>query len=45
MTDVKLICPLELMIKCLLGFALRKPRLKLNSNVEFLPLGLFYLTV
>lgn len=48
MTNVKLICPLEVMIKCLFAFALRKLRklrLKLNSNAEFLPLGVFNLTV
>jgi len=41
----ELICPLEIMIKYFLALALRKLRLKLNSNVEFLPLALFNLTV
>lgn len=45
MTDVKLICPLEIMIKCLLAFELKKKNLKLNSNAEFLPMDLLILMI
>lgn len=46
MTDVKFICPVEIMIKCLLATASKKKKnLKLNSNADFLPMGLFILTI
>lgn len=41
----QLICPLKVMIKYLLVVALRKSRLKLNNNTEFLALCQFNLLV